>query len=118
MPDEILVTLGAQNALYLLASLFVTPQTIVAMEDPGYPIVEVTKDGSFVVTKHDGTGGRVSVAGVTEQLLYEMGDPTNYITPDCVVDFTSIRLKQVGTDQVQVSGVAGRPATDSRRFRP
>jgi hypothetical protein len=83
------------------------------MEDPGYPIVEVTKDGSFVVTKHDGTGGRVSVAGVTEQLLYEMGDPTNYITPDCVVDFTSIRLKQVGTDRVQVSGVAGRPATDS-----
>jgi hypothetical protein len=83
------------------------------MEDPGYPIVEAAKDGSFVVTKHDGTGGRVSVASVTEQLLYEMGDPANYITPDCVVDFTTIRLRQVGTDRVGVTGVEGGPATDS-----
>ncbi len=82
------------------------------MEDPGYPIVEVTADGSFVVTKHDGTGGRVSVASVTEQLLYEMGDPENYITPDCVADFTTIRLKQLGRDRVQVSGIEGASATD------
>jgi hypothetical protein len=81
--------------------------------DPGYPIVEAEPDGSFVVTKHAGTGGRVTVPSVTEQLVYEMGDPSNYITPDCVADFTTIRLKQNGKDRVSVSGVLGRPATDS-----
>jgi hypothetical protein len=55
----------------------------------------------------------VSVASVTEQLLYEMGDPANYITPDCVVDFTSITLAPAGSDRVRVAGVRGRPATDS-----
>jgi hypothetical protein len=83
------------------------------MEDPGYPIVEVSPSGEFVVTKHDGTGGRVSVASVTEQLLYEMGDPKSYITPDCIADFTTIRLRQIGKDRVGVSGVVGGPATDS-----
>ena len=78
----------------------------------GYPIVEAHVDGSFEITKHPGTGGRVSVAGVTEQLVYEMGDPREYITPDCVADFTTIRLAQVGKDRVRVSGVRGRPATD------
>jgi hypothetical protein len=88
-------------------------ERIPGMDDPGYPIVDARPDGEFVVTKHDGTGGRVSVASVTEQLLYEMGDPHNYITPDCVVDFTSIRLRQEGKDRVAVGGVVGRPATDS-----
>jgi len=88
-------------------------ESIPDLADPGYPIVEARPDGSFVVTKHPGTGGRVSVASVTEQLLYEMGDPGNYITPDCIVDFTSIRLEQVGADRVAVHGVRGRPATDS-----
>ena len=88
-------------------------ERIPRMDDPGYPIVEVLPDGSFVVTKHEGTGGRVSVASVTEQLLYEMGDPKSYITPDCIADFTTIKLKQLGRDRVGVSGVAGRPATDS-----
>ncbi len=83
------------------------------MADPGYPIVDAAPDGSFHVTKHPGTGGRVTVASVTEQLLYEMGDPTNYITPDGIVDFTTIRLEQAGEDNVRVSGVRGRPATDS-----
>lgn len=83
------------------------------MANPGYPIVEAESDGTFVVTKHAGTGGRVTVAGVTEQLLYEMGDPRNYITPDCVADFTTIRLEQDGKDRVRVHGVRGRPATDS-----
>jgi len=81
------------------------------MEDPGYPIVEARSDGTFVVTKHPGTGGRVSVATITEQLVYEMGDPKNYITPDGIADFTSIRLRQDGRDRVEVSGVRGRPAT-------
>ena len=88
-------------------------ERIPRMEDPGYPIVEVSPDGQFVVTKHEGTGGRVSVASVTEQLLYEMGDPHNYITPDCTVDFTSIRLQRAGKDRVQVTGVSGGAATDS-----
>jgi hypothetical protein len=65
-----------------------------------------------VVTKHPGTGGAVTVASVTEQLLYEMGDPRNYITPDGVADFTSIRLEQEGPDRVRVSGIRGGPCTD------
>jgi len=78
----------------------------------GYPIVEAAPDGTFEITKHPGTGGRISVAGVTEQLVYEMGNPGEYITPDCIADFTTIRLEQHGKDRVRVSGVRGRPATD------
>jgi hypothetical protein len=78
----------------------------------GYPIVEARPDGTFDIIKHPRTGGRINVAGVTEQLVYEMGDPHAYITPDGVADFTTIRLKQAGKDRVRVSGVRGRPATD------
>jgi hypothetical protein len=88
-------------------------ERIPGMDDPGYPIIEASPDGGFVVTKHDATGGRVSVQSVTEQLLYEMGDPTEYITPDCIADFTTIALQKAGKDRVRVSGVRGRPATDS-----
>jgi hypothetical protein len=82
------------------------------LENPGFPIVEAASDGSFVVTKHPGTGGIVSVASVTEQLVYEMGDPHTYITPDGVADFTTIRLEQAGKDRVRVSGIRGRQKTD------
>jgi hypothetical protein len=78
----------------------------------GYPILEAEPDGRFAITKHPNTGGRVSVAGVTEQLVYEIGDPRAYITPDVVADFTTIQLKQAGPDRVQFWGIEGRPATD------
>ena len=78
----------------------------------GYPIVEGSPDGTFVVTKHTKTGGRISVPSVTEQLVYEMGDPHSYITPDVIADFTSIHLESVGENRVRVFGIKGRPATD------
>jgi len=81
------------------------------LADPGFPIVEAGADGSFTVTKHPHTGGVVSVASVTEQLVYEMGDPKAYITPDGVADFTTIRLAQAGKDRVRVSGIRGGPRT-------
>ncbi|HET9134828.1 MAG TPA: acyclic terpene utilization AtuA family protein [Gemmatimonadales bacterium] len=81
------------------------------LEDVGFPIVEAEADGTFTVTKHPGTGGVVNVASVTEQLVYEMGDPTNYITPDGIADFTSIRLAQEGKHRVRVSGITGTART-------
>jgi hypothetical protein len=77
----------------------------------GYPIAEVTADGSFTLTKHPGTGGLVTVDTVAEQLVYEMGDPQEYITPDVVADFTSIELTQEGPDRVHARGIRGRKKT-------
>jgi len=78
----------------------------------GYPIVEARRDGTFDITKHQGTGGRISVQSVTEQLVYEMGDPHSYITPDVIADFTTIELAPAGPDRVRVYGIKGRPPTD------
>jgi hypothetical protein len=84
---------------------------IPGLANVGYPIAEAKADGTFVITKHPGTGGRVSVPSVTEQLVYEMGDPHAYITPDVVADFTSIQLAADGENRVKVHGITGGPAT-------
>jgi hypothetical protein len=86
--------------------------TIPNLDDIGYPIVEAEPDGTFCVTKHAGTGGRVTVASVKEQLLYEIGNPAQYITPDCVADFTTVHLDQAGENRVRCSGIQGHPATN------
>ncbi|PIU45806.1 MAG: DUF1446 domain-containing protein [Ignavibacteriales bacterium CG07_land_8_20_14_0_80_59_12] len=79
----------------------------------GFPIAEAYPHGDIVITKHENTGGVVSEATVKEQLLYEIGDPRSYITPDVVADFTTIRLEQSGKDRVRVFGVKGRQAPES-----
>jgi hypothetical protein len=82
------------------------------LADVGFPIVEAAPDGTFVVTKHENSGGCVGIQSVKEQLVYEMGDPHEYITPDCVADFTSIQLENAGTNRVRVFGIKGRQATE------
>jgi hypothetical protein len=77
----------------------------------GYPVIEASPDGTFVVTKHAGTGGLVNRETVVSQLLYEMGDPRRYLGPDCTADFTSAKVEEVGKDRVRLSGIKGAPAT-------
>ncbi|NNE66854.1 MAG: DUF1446 domain-containing protein [Pyrinomonadaceae bacterium] len=87
-------------------------QNIPDLDDIGFPIIEAYENGEFVVTKHEGTGGRINIPSVKEQLLYEMGDPHEYITPDVVADFTTIQLADDGVDRVRVSGIGGKENTD------
>jgi hypothetical protein len=82
------------------------------LADVGFPIVEASPDGTFVITKHEGTGGCINIPSIKEQLVYEMGDPHEYITPDCVADFTTIRLQDDGRERVRVYGIEGRAATE------
>ena len=87
-------------------------QKVPDVANVGYPIVEARPDGTFDIVKHPKTGGRIDVPGVTEQLVYEMGDPRSYITPDGVADFTTIQLAQAGQDRVRVTGIKGKPAPE------
>lgn len=79
----------------------------------GFPIVEIAPDGTLVVTKPEGTGGLVSRATVTEQILYEMHDPAAYLVPDVVLDCTALELAEDGENRIRVTGARGRPAPDT-----
>ncbi len=78
----------------------------------GFPIAEAYPNGEIIITKHENTGGMVTVQTVTEQLVYEIGNPSSYITPECIADFTTIKLEQAGKDRVRLTQVRGKPATE------
>jgi hypothetical protein len=87
-------------------------QSIPDLARLGFPIAEAFPNGEVIITKHENTGGRVSVETVSEQLVYEIGDPKDYITPDCIADFTSIHIEDIGENKVRVFDVKGLPATE------
>jgi hypothetical protein len=88
-------------------------QGVEGLEDLGYPIAEVREDGTAVLTKTPGTGGRVDIGTVSEQLVYEILDAGNYLTADVTADFTQVRLEEVGPDRVLITGGIGKPRPDT-----
>lgn len=104
-----LIECGAQAT----GGLWVNADDSTRLAEVGYPVADVAADGSFTLTKADGTGGAVNYETAAEQLLYEVGDPARYLTPDVVADFTTPTLRENGPDAVEVAGACGRPATNS-----
>lgn len=86
---------------------------VVGLHDLGFPIAEITVDGSCVVTKPDGTGGVVDARTVKEQILYEIHDPAAYLTPDVTLDLTGVEIEEAGPDRVRISGARGHPAPET-----
>ena len=86
-------------------------ESVENMATIGFPIAEAYPNGEVIITKHESLGGKVSFETVAEQLVYEIGDPKEYITPDCVVDFSSIKLEDLGNNRVKVYGVQGSKET-------
>jgi len=82
----------------------------------GYPIAHVEADGSFIITKTPNTAGIVNTNTVKEQLVYEIHDPANYLTPDVIANFTTLKLEQIGENQVKVSGVTGKPRPEKLKL--
>jgi hypothetical protein len=87
-------------------------ESIENMAEIGFPIAEARPNGEIIITKHPGTGGKVSFETVAEQIVYEIGDPESYITPDCIADFTSIKLDDLGNDRVKLFDIKGSKPTD------
>ncbi|MBR9998259.1 MAG: DUF1446 domain-containing protein [Cyclobacteriaceae bacterium] len=102
-----IIECGAQST----GGNFTDWKTIKTWTDFGYPIVEMYEDGSFDVIKADNSGGIISRDSVKEQIVYEMGDPSAYISPDVVADFTAIQISEKGKDRVRISEAKGYPPT-------
>ena len=101
-----LLECGAQAT----GGIFTDWQQVPGWENIGYPYLDVFEDGSFELSKPEGTGGLVTPATVGEQVLYEVGDPARYVLPDVVCDFTQVRVVPCGPDRVRVEGARGQPS--------